>query len=327
MKKNALILFLLMTAIFAFAGCGPKEGEQRMPQIGIAIFKDDPDYKNAAKGFIDGLKKEGLEDGKNIKLLYQISKEKAAGMEKIVESYIEKKVDLIFTTGTAGTLIARKKVKDIPVVFTAVYDPVSAGIVKDWVSSDNNFTGNSCRVPTEKQFELLREILPDVNKIGILFNPEEKNSVIQYEEVKKITAKLDMSLHLSHARNKEEVREATMQLVKIGVQAIFLPMDTVVTRFAEIPINISIKHNIVPFSALKSIIEKGAVFGYAPDFYYSGKELGAIAKKILSGTKPAEISVSRQLQYSMIINLAYAKKIKLQISDAVLGLASEVIKE
>ena len=146
-------------------------------KIGVLAFSEQPRYLEAIRGIMDKLKEAGLGEPQYEFMIENAKANKAVAAE-LVNKFATEKIDLIFTIGTHATLAVMQKIKDIPIVFTQVYDPVEAGIAKDWQSSGNNTTGASTKIPMSKLMDSLKLYKP-VKSLAVLYTPGEKNSEAQ----------------------------------------------------------------------------------------------------------------------------------------------------
>lgn len=187
MKRKMSLLALILTCIIILSGCNfTKEkpinsSQEEVFQIGIIQFAEHPALDDARKGFEDGLKELGIE----AKIHYQNAQGDIPTTTSIAQKFVKDKVDLIYAIATPAAQAAKQTTSDIPILFSAVTDPVKAEIVESWEKVGGNVTGTSDKAPTESQLKIFKEIDPNINTIGIIYNTSESNSEIQVEEVKK----------------------------------------------------------------------------------------------------------------------------------------------
>ena len=155
------------------------------------------------KGFIEGLKEKGFEEGKNLKINYQNAQGDMAIAKTISDQFVTSNVDLIFAIATSSLQASYNSTKDIPIVFTAVTDPIDAGVAKSWESSGTNVTGTSDMVSMEKQLELLTKLVPDIKTIGVIYNSSEANSLAQVQELKKEAEKKNIKVKRNFSYNSK----------------------------------------------------------------------------------------------------------------------------
>lgn len=188
MKKRILAVVLGAVMVMSLAGCGSgTSGEDKKASsdgektytIGISQFAEHGSLDNCREGFLEGLKEEGIEEGKNLTVSVKNAAADQGTAKQISDSFVSDKVDLICAIATPSAQAAYNSAMDseIPVVYTAVTDPVAAKIAKDDGTAVGNVTGTSDELPIKAQLEMIREMMPDAKKIGILYTTSEANSV------------------------------------------------------------------------------------------------------------------------------------------------------
>src|SRR5574344_711893 len=184
MKKLVAGLMVGVMAVSMFTGCGKKDSSKKT--IGIGQFAEHGSLDNCRKGFLEGLKQEGYEEGKNLKVTYENSQADGGTANQIITNFISNKVDMIcgIATPMAQAAYGAARKKDIPVIFTAVTDPVKAELAKKDGSPVGEVTGTSDKLPVEKQLEMIKKVTPNVKKIGIIYCTSEVNSVSAIAEYK-----------------------------------------------------------------------------------------------------------------------------------------------
>ena len=205
-KKLALILsgFLVMTGLISCSNTNTQEGNGSTSEssendgktytIGINQLVQHDALDASREGFIEGLKENGFEEGKNLKIDYQNAQGDMAIAKTISDQFVTSKVDMIFAIATSSLQASYNSTKDIPIVFTAVTDPIDAGVANSWESSETNVTGTSDMVSMEEQLDLLTELVPDIKTLGVLYNSSEANSLAQVQELKKEAEKRNIDI-------------------------------------------------------------------------------------------------------------------------------------
>ena len=178
MKKKVLsVVLAAVCAMGLMTGCGDAKGSTEKGSaggdsytVGISQFAEHGSLDNCREGFIEGLKEEGIEEGKNLKIDYQNAQTDTGTASTIADSFISEKVDMICAIATPCAASAYNSAMnaDTPVVYTAVSDPVAAGLANDDGTSVGNITGSSDILPVEEQLKMIRQMMPYAKKIGIL---------------------------------------------------------------------------------------------------------------------------------------------------------------
>lgn len=280
--------------------------------IGISQLVQHPALDSAREGFIEGLKEKGYEEGKNIKLDYQNAQGDNGTSQTIAQKFTSEKKDLILAIATTSAQAVYNATKEIPTVFTAVTDPISAGIAKDWKSSETNLTGVSDMVPVDKQLELLIKLKSDVKTLGVIYNTSEANSVVQVETLKEEASKLNITVKEIGVTNVNEINQ-NLSAVISEIDALYTPTDNTVASAYDLVGQIAIKNNIPILGAEEAIVEKGGLCSIGIDYYKLGVETGYKAAEILGGKEPSEIEITTLSDMSITINTDVASKLNISI--------------
>jgi putative ABC transport system substrate-binding protein len=327
-----LVIFLfcvgLLLVVF-FGGCSPP-GPEKM-EIGVVVWRGDVDeYQKAFQGFKDGLSEGGYVEGKNVFFKVKDADGDKTKVETFlqqvtgVETPVYEKPNLLLVIGTSATQIAAEIVKNLPVVFTVVFDASSAGVMKDGKAIEN-FTGTTYRVPIARQMEVFQRILPQVNRLGVVYS-NEPNSIAQVQELEEVAKRLDIQVVKSPQKvGEEDLGPATERLVG-QVDAIFAPGDTTVERAPEAIISVAEKNQLPIMAVGERNIEKGALFGLTPDTYALGKETAKMALRITMDAKPSDIPIVSEWRFRLVINQKTAETLGITIPPLLLSAADRIIR-
>ena len=330
-RKIAMILGMLLIGT-SLIGCGNSaqnnsgsatgstEGKKN---IGIVQLVQHDALDSANKGFVDGLKEKGYEEGKNITIEQQNAQGEQANAQTICSQFTDAKKDLIFAIATPAAQAAYNSTKDIPIVFTAVTDPVEAKIAKDWKSSGTNVTGTSDKVPVDKQIDLLKKLIPDAKTIGVIYNTSEANSVIQVDELKAAAAEKGLNVKEIGITNVNEINQNLSSALK-EINVLYTPTDNTVASGYALVGNLCIENNVPIIGAEEAVVSKGGLASIGIDYYKLGKEAGYKAAEILDGKKPSDIEITTLSEMSFTINTDVADKLGIKIPDDILKDAKKV---
>ena len=314
-KRIAMILSSLL-ATSLFIGCSKvasdKDGADKVYEIGISQIVQHPALDSAKEGFIEGLKEKGFEEGKNIKIDYQNAQGDSPTSQTIAQKFASEKKDLILAIATTSVQAAYNATKEIPIVFTAVTDPVEAGIAKGWKSSETNVTGVSDMVPVDKQLELLLSLKKDIKTLGFIYNTSEANSIVQLEAVKSEAKKLNINVKEIGVTNVNEINQNLTAAIK-EIDALYTPTDNTVASAYDLVGQIAIKNNVAILGGEEAVVPKGGLCSIGIDYFKLGKESGYKAAEILNGKKPEEIEITTLSEMSIKINSDVASKLNIEI--------------
>lgn len=319
-KKIGALLTLAVLGI-SLIGCGGKvetsstsTDSSDIKNIGIVQLVQHDALDSANKGFIDALKEKGYEDGKNIKIDQQNAQGEQANAQTIAKQFADSKKDLIFAIATPAVQAAYNATKDIPIVFTAVTDPIAAEIAKDWTSSGTNVTGTSDKVPVEDQIKLLKQLLPDTKTVGVVYNTSETNSVIQVDELKSAAEKEGIAVKEIGVTNVNEINQNLSSALN-EIDVLYTPTDNTVASAYSLVGKLCLDAKKPIIGAEEAVVTKGGLATIGIDYYKLGKEAGYKAVEILEGKKPSDIEISTLSEMSFTINTDVATKLGINIPE------------
>ncbi len=258
-------------------------------KIGVIQYAPHPSLDNCYKGFKAGLEEAGLKDGTNITIDFQNPQGDKSNSDLIAKNMVSKKYDLIMGIATPSAMSAYSAAKntDIPVVFTAVSDPVAAGIVKSTDQPGTNCTGSSDVLPLEQQVKMIRAFLPNAKKIGILYTTSEPNSVSQLKQLKELAPKYNFEIVEAGVTNASEVAAAAATVVSKGVDCINNFTDNNVVNNLSTVLRAANAKKIPVFGSEEEQVKNGCLASQSIDYVALGKETGKMAAKILKGEAKA----------------------------------------
>lgn len=290
--------------------------------VSVNQFVEHPSLNESLRGFQDQLKDEGLV------IDYQIHNAQAnmPTVLQIVNQIMGEKPDLVLAIATPSAQASVQKIKDIPVLFTAVTDPVSAGIVKSMEAPGANVTGTTDMNPIRQQLALIKEIHPDAKNLGVIYNAGEANSVVQIDILKKENDAFNFTLVEATTVNSAGIYQAAKSLVG-KVDAIYLPTDNTVISNMEAIIKVCTENKIALYPGEADSVRRGGIASMAIDYYKLGRQTGAMAAKILrDGAKPADLPVEALKETSLVINTKSAELMGVSLPQTVIDRAEEIVK-
>lgn len=291
-------------------------------RISISQFVEHPALNAVMKGFKDDLQENGV--AAEYKDYNAHGNMGTAG--QIATQIASDAPDLIVAIATptaqacAKTYEKAPQLANTPMLFTAITDPLAAGLVKDYMHPGPNITGVSNQMPMEKHLEMLRRLLPKLATLGVLFNSGEVNSVSNVKRLKEAAAKMNITVLDGPVTNSADVYQAAQSLVG-KVDALFVPTDNTVVSALEAVIKVCERTQLPLFSADTDSVKRGAIAAMGFDYYQHGKQTGAMARKILAGAKPEALPVEFQKDLAFHINPKAAERMGLSIDKAILDSA------
>ena len=292
-------------------------------KVGVVQIVSHPALDSDSKGFVDAMAEAGFVEGDNVVYDFQNAQGDMANAMTIARKFVMDKVDLIHAIATPTSQACVKATKTIPIVFSSVTDPVAAGLIKDWKSSENNVTGISDMNPIDLQLKFFLEIVPSMKTIGFLYNTGETNSLVQLDLFKKAIEKFGLSVKPGVATTSSEVSLAADSLVG-KVDAFYVPTDNTVVSALESVVKVANQKNVPLFVADTSSVVRGCVAAMGVSYYEVGYEAGKLAVQILNGAEPSSIPSSIPENYSIHINLDSAGAQKVSIPEEILKKAEKI---
>ena len=342
MKKK--ILAVLLTAVCTMgmvAGCGGNtsdngtagtqaaEASRDSYKIGISQFAEHGSLDNCREGFLEGLKEAGIEEGKNLTVEYQNAQTDTGTASTIADSFVSGKVDMICAIATPCASSAYNSClnTDIPVVYTAVSDPVSAGLANEDGTSIGNITGSSDILPVEEQLKMIREMMPEAKKIGILYTTSEANSCSTIEQYKSLAGDYGFEIVDTGINTSADIEIAATDMVS-KVDCLCNLTDNTVVNALQTVLDKANNAGIPVFGSEIEQVKSGCVASMGIDYFQLGVETGAMAAKILKGEATAQdtnfITASKAELY---VNTAAADKIGMKLDDSYVKDAAQTFDE
>ncbi len=292
-------------------------------KVAVSQIVEHPALDATRQGLLDGLKAKGYVEGKNLEFEYKTAQGNPAIAVQIARQFVGENPDVLvgIATPTAQALVSATK--SIPVVFTAVTDPVGAKLVKTLEKPGKNVTGLSDLSPVEQHVELIKELLPNVKSIGVVYNPGEANAVSLMELLKSSTQKHGIKLVEATALKSADVQSAT-QAIAAKSDIIYALIDNTVASAIEGMIVAANQAKTPVFGAATSYVERGAVASLGFDYYQIGVQTADYVAAILEGTDPGSLDVKVAKGSDLVINKTAADKLGMAIPQSVLDRATSV---
>ncbi|AAL51197.1 abc transporter substrate-binding protein [Brucella melitensis bv. 1 str. 16M] len=292
--------------------------------VAVTAIVEHPALDAARDGVKDALAEAGYKEGENLKFIYQSAQGNPATAAQIARQFVGEGPDVIVPISTPSAQAVVSATLDIPVVFTAVSDPVGAQLVKDLKKPGGNVTGLSDMSPVVEHIKLIKEVMPNIKKLGYLYNSGETNSVSLLAALKEAAAAEGIEIVESAATKSAEVQGAARALVG-RADAMYVPTDNTIVSALESAVGVAEESKLPLFTADTDSVKRGALAALGFNYYDVGKQTGAIVVKILKGEKPGDIAVDIAKGTDLVINLGAAKKMGVEFPQAVIDRATSKI--
>lgn len=285
-----------------------------------------PALDAARQGVLDELNARGYEVGKNLKWTYESAQGNTVTAGQIARKFAGDKPDVIVAIATPSAQAAATAARGIPVVFSAVTDPVGAKLVPTLEKPGKNVTGVTDMLPVGKHMALVKDLLPGAKTIGVIYNPGEANSVSTVNMVKEEAPKLGLTVVTAAATKSSEVQMAARSLVG-KADIVYLPTDNTVISAAEAIIRVGEQNKLPIIAADTDTVKRGAIAALGFNYYDMGRQTGAIVARILEGAQPGDISVETVDNMELYLNPGAAKRMGVDLPQSLLDSAKEIIGE
>ncbi|ELJ8548108.1 ABC transporter substrate-binding protein [Vibrio cholerae] len=313
---------VIVTAVLAGAALLSSQSIMaKTAKVAVSQIVEHPALDATRQGLLDGLKAKGYEEGKNLKFDYKTAQGNPAIAVQIARQFVGENPDVLvgIATPTAQALVSATK--NIPIVFTAVTDPVGAKLVKQLEQPGKNVTGLSDLSPVEQHVELIKEILPNVKSIGVVYNPGEANAVSLMDLLKLSAAKHGIKLVEATALKSADVQSATQAIAEKS-DVIYALIDNTVASAIEGMIVAANQAKTPVFGAATSYVERGAIASLGFDYYQIGVQTADYVVAILEGKEPGSLDVQVAKGSDLVINKTAAEQLGITIPEAVLARAT-----
>jgi putative tryptophan/tyrosine transport system substrate-binding protein len=278
--------------------------------------------------FREGLRDLGYVEGKNIVIEWRWAEGKYERFPSLIAELIASKVDLIVTAGTPASLAVKKATMSIPLVMIAVGDPVATGLVASLARPGGNITGlTSISAEMEgKRLELLREVVPKISHIAVLWNAGSPVQVIQERETRVAAEVLGMKMLSLGVRTQEEIENAFATIVRERPGALLVLADRLFLHHRARIMDFALQHRLPGVHAYVELVEAGGLMSYGPSYPGMHRRAAYFVDRILKGAKPADLPVEAPAKFELVVNLETAKQFGVTIPPNVLARADRVIK-
>lgn len=294
--------------------------------VAITQIVEHPALDACRQGVQDELREQGFVEGTNLKWVYESAQGNPATASQIARKFAGDKPDVIVAIATPSAIAAASAARDIPLVFSAVTDPVGAKLVVSLEKPGGLVTGTTDMLPIPRHIDLIREILPQARRVGTIYNPGEANSVTLVERLRTALAEKGMLLQEAAANKTSDILGAAKSLVG-NVDVIYLLTDNTVISAVEAVIKVGEQNSIPVIAADTDTVKRGAVAAYGFNYYDVGRQTGNMVAAILNGKAPADLPVGYVEKLELYLNPGAAARMGVVLPEALLARAKEIVKD
>lgn len=322
------LLLAMVACLLLGAGCSERgDGRPKLPEV-IVVQDKSAEWADAMKqGFVEGLRSRGLEPDEHFLIVEQSAAGDAQTLTAIAQGVRARGPALVFTLGTQASQAVFSAVKETPILFGAVTDPVGAGFYDGSLDKPlGDITGTQDIWPYEAQFDLIQRLLPGIKRLGVPFNPSEINSQVSLAHIRRISKARGIEILEKPVASQLEVAPATAALLDASVDAVFIPADNTLQTAASAVIAACNARKVPTFTGISGIVENGALATVGTNYYELGRVNGQMAARILKGETARDIPVSTATRGDIYINLKAAELLGVKVPPEIVAEAFKVYR-
>ncbi|MGL4363272.1 MAG: ABC transporter substrate binding protein [Cellulosilyticaceae bacterium] len=302
-KKIRLVVVASIVGITSLVGCSEKKD---LPTVGIIQLVEHLSLDTIRESIISDLESKGYIDGETVNIDYKNAQGDQNNIMTICQKFVGDDVDVIVTIATPTAQAAAGVTKDIPIVFSAVTDPVSAKIVKNPSNPESNITGTSDAIPVDKVFELCKKLTPDVKKIGFLYTASEVNSQVIVDRAIELAPKYGFEYEVMTITNTSELKQAA-ELLAAKVDAIYTPIDNTIASAMSLLSKVGRDMKLPIYVGADSMVVDGGYATIGINYEALGKKTADIIDEVLKGTSISNLPVVTLDEFDTIVNQTTAE--------------------
>ena len=326
--RNNTVVFLMTLALLAAPLSAHAQGPGKIPRIGFLGNSTAALEAHLVGPFREGLRDLGYIEGRNILVEFRWAEGKYERFPALLAELIALKVDVIVSAGTPAAFAVKKATSSIPFVMVAVGDPVGTGLVASLARPGGNITGlTSIAVDLEgKRLELLREIIPGLSHVAVLWNPASAFQANSEKEVQAAASILGMKVLSLGVRAKEQFDDAFAAIRRERPGALFVLADRLFLHHRARIVDFITQNRLPGVHAYQELVELGALMSFGPSYPGMHRRAAYYVDRILKGSKPGDLPVEQPTKFELVVNLKTAKALGLTIPPEVLSQADRVIR-
>ena len=333
MKINKIFIsfIVLLVCVLGYGLYSSNKGEEKNVEekkvkVGVLQLLSHPALDQIYKGLEDGLAKEGYIVGKNLQLDLQNAQGDQSNLVSMGQKLVSDNNNLLVGITTPATLSLSNATKDKPIIMAGITYPVEAGLIKSENNPGNNITGVSDRTPIKQQLEVMKQILPKMKKVGILYTASEDNSVKQAQEAEKLAKELGLEVKVSTVANTNDIQQVTETLAA-ETDAIFVPIDNTIASAMATVIKVTDAKKVPVFPSSDTMVADGGLLGIGVDQYKIGIETAKVIAKVLKGADTKTMPIVLANEGVIYLNEAKAKQLGIEIPQDIKDKAKVVDKK
>jgi putative ABC transport system substrate-binding protein len=325
MQRRRFVALLVGALAVPRAATAQQPG--KVPRVGVLVLAPLAARPQQWEAFRQGLRDHGYVIGQNIQVEFRSGDGKLERLPEMMADLIQANMDVIVASGTESALAAKKATQTIPIVMSNTGDPVGAGLVASLARPGGNITGLSL-LATElsaKRLELLKEVLPGLARVAVLWNPSNASVALKFKETAAAARVLDLHLQSLEVRQLPDLEPQIQTAVRGRADALLTCDDQFLSSQRVHLMGLAMRYRLPLVSEFREFAEAGALFSYGPSLNDLARRAASYVDRILKGAKPANLPVEEPTKFEMIINLRTARALNLTVPSPMLLRADQTI--
>jgi putative tryptophan/tyrosine transport system substrate-binding protein len=326
-RKIIILVWLIGVALVPFRLAAAQQAK-KVPRIGYLTANSSSAELPRFDAFRQGLRELGHVEGQDIAIEYRHAEGNFDRLPGFAAELVGLKVDVIVGVTTNAVVAAKNATRTIPIVFIGVSDPIAARLVDSLARPGGNLTGftNIAPVLSGKRLELLKETIPKLSRVAVLWDPQSPGSVPQWKESELAATELGLQLYSMEVSSADKYEGAFKEAIKARNGALAVTLNPVSNSNQKPIADLATKNRLPAICARGDFVDNGCLMSYGSGYLAEGRDAARYVDKILKGTKSADLPVEQPMKFELVINLKTAKQIALTIPQSVLYRADRVIK-
>ena len=326
MGKKTIIVLLVGLA-FVLVHLAESQQPVKVPKIGWLAVRP-ASAASVIESFRREFSKLGYREGQNVTFEYRYAEGKLDRLPALADELVHLKVDVLIAPNTPAAIALKNATRTIPIVFLDVTDPVGTGLIDSLARPGGNITGFTLieSVLAGKRLELLKETIPKLSRVAVLWNPQELSGAPSWKEMQVPARELGLQLHSMEVSSPDKYESAFKEATKTRSGALAWISSPLGSANQRLTVDLADKYRLPAIYTRRGVVENGGLMSYGPDRDEGFRRTAVFVDKILKGAKPADIPVEQPTKFELVINLKTAKALNLTIPQSVLFRATKVIK-
>lgn len=319
---------LLCALLMATASVAQAQAARKVPRLGYLAAVSATADAPRLDAFRRGLRELGYVEGQSILVEYRHESRDLGRLPELAAELLAQDIDLLVTVTTNAAQAGKKASASVPIVFMGVTDPISAGLAESLARPGGNATGitNVAAILTGKRLELLKEVVPSLMRVAVLWDPKGPGSIPQWEASQAPAQTLGLRLYSMVAGHPDEYAGAFRRAVDAGNTAVWITLNPVANSYQKLLAELAIEHRLPSICARGDYAENGCMIAYGPGYDTEGKDGARYVDRILKGARPSELPIEQPTKFELLVNLKTAKRLGVAIPRSVLNRADKVIQ-